>query len=197
MDTRGILESRVVWGALPLPLPQPQHLSRWWYLPDLPKVKKKAAKQRAAVPPSQAPAGQSSWDTVLQALVNIGLDESVLGKIREKISGPPPLEKKKERHLANLRDKRDKAQRVLDRLVEDADKKRVLYEEACAKVKSQREELDDIVRQVAAAQVQVNLPTPPPLSPVMMVTGIKERRVVLKALKMKPGGRLKPVWEWT
>ena len=74
---------------------------------------------------------------MLQALVNIGfLDESVLGKIREKIPVPPPVEKKKERHLADLRDKRDKAQRVLDCLVEDADKKRVLYEEACAKVNS-------------------------------------------------------------
>ena len=50
-------------------------------------------------------------DTVLQALVNVGLDESVLGKIREKIPGPPPVEKKKERHLADFRDKRDKAQR--------------------------------------------------------------------------------------
>ena len=91
----------------------------------------------------------------------IGLDESVLEKIREKIPAPPPVEKKKERHLADLRDKRDKAQRVLDRLVEDAEKKRVLHEEACAKVNSQREELDDIVRQVDAARVQVNLPTLP------------------------------------
>ena len=68
--------------------------------------------------------------------------------------------------MADLRDKRDKAQRVLDRLVEDADKKRVLlYEEACAKVNSQREELDDTVRQVDAARVQVNLPIPPPTLP--------------------------------
>ena len=102
---------------------------------------------------------------MLQALVNIGLDESVLGKIREKIPAPPPVEKKKERHLADLRDKRDKAQRVLDRLVEDAEKKRVLHEEACAKVNSQKEELDDIERQVNAARVQVNLPTPPPTLP--------------------------------
>ena len=57
--------------------------------PRLTKSQKKAAKQRTAVPPSQAPAGQSTWDTVLQALVNIGLDESVLGKIREKF--PPRL----------------------------------------------------------------------------------------------------------
>ena len=126
---------------------------------------KKAAKQRNAVPPSHVPAGQSSWDTVLQALVNIGLGESVLGKIREKIPAPHPVEKKKERHLADLRDKRDKAQRVLDRLVEDAEMKRVSCEEACAKVNSQREELVDIVRQVDAARVQVNLPTPPPTLP--------------------------------
>ena len=69
---------------------------------------KKAAEQRNAVPPSQVPAGQSKWDTVLQALFNIGLDESVLGKIIEKIPTPPPVEKEKERHLADLRDKRDK-----------------------------------------------------------------------------------------
>ena len=91
--------------------------------------------------------------------------ESVLGKIKKKIPAPPPVEKKKDRHLADLRDKRDKAQRVLDRLVEDAEKKRVSYEEACAKVNSQREELDGIVRQVDAAWVQVNLPTPPPTLP--------------------------------
>ena len=67
--------------------------------------------------------------------------------------------------MADLRDKRDKAQRVLDRLVEDAEKKRVLHEEACAKVNSQKEELDDLERQVNAARVQVNLPTPPPTLP--------------------------------
>ena len=38
---KGILESRVVWGALPLPLPPPQHQSRWWYHPDLLQLKKK------------------------------------------------------------------------------------------------------------------------------------------------------------
>ena len=130
--------------------------------PRLSKSQKRAAKQRAAVPPSHAPAGQSTWDAVLQALVNIGLDDSVLGKNREKIPVPPPVEKKKERHLADLHDKRDKAQRVLDRLVEDAEKKKVLYEEACTKVNSQREERDDLERQVDAARVQVNLPAPPP-----------------------------------
>ena len=133
--------------------------------PRLSKSQKRAAKQRSAVPPSPAPAGQNTWDAVLQALVNIGLDDSVLGKIREKIPVPPPVEKKKERHLADLRDKKDKAQRVLDRLVEDAEKKRVLYEEACAKVNSQRKERDDLERQVEAARVQVNLPTPPPTLP--------------------------------
>ena len=104
--------------------------------------------------------------------LNIGLDESVLGKIREKIPTPPPVEKK-EGHLADLRDKRDKAQRVLDRLLEDAEKKKVVCEEACAKVTSRKEELDDIERQVNAARVQVQLPTPPPTLPVMMVTGIR------------------------
>ena len=133
--------------------------------PRLSKSQKRAAKQRAAVPPSPAPAGQNTWDAVLKALVNIGLDDSVLGKIREKIPVFPPVEKKKERHLADLRDKRDKAQRVLDRLVEDAEKKKVLYEEACAKVNSQREERDDLERQAEAARVQVNLPTPPPTLP--------------------------------
>ena len=98
-------------------------------------------------------------------LFNIGLDESVLGKIREKIPTPPPVEKKKERHLADLRDKRDKAQRVLDRLLEDAEKKKVVYEEAFAKVFSQKVEMDDIERQVNDARVQVQLPTPPPTLP--------------------------------
>ena len=133
--------------------------------PRLTKSQKRAARQSAAVPPSPAPAGQNTWDAVLKALVNIGLDDSVLGKIREKIPVPPPVEKKKERHLADLRDKRDKAQRVLDRLVEDAEKKKVLYEEACTKVNSQRVERDDLERQVEAARVQVNLPTPPPTLP--------------------------------
>ena len=46
--------------------------------------------------------------------------------------------------MADLRDKRDKAQRVLDRLVEEAVKKKVVYEEACAKVNTQREEYEDL-----------------------------------------------------
>ena len=37
----------------------------------------------------------------------------------------------------------------------------MVYEEACAKVNSQREEFDDLERQVEAARVQVQLPTPP------------------------------------
>ena len=49
--------------------------------------------------------------------------------------------------------------------MEDAEKKRVLHEEACAKVNSQKEELDELERQVNAARVQVNLPTPPPTLP--------------------------------
>ena len=40
MGTRGISESRMVWGALRLLLPLLQHLSLWWYLPDFLKVKK-------------------------------------------------------------------------------------------------------------------------------------------------------------
>ena len=126
---------------------------------------KKAAKQRTCCSSVSSPSWAKHLDTVLQALVNIGLYESVLGKIREKIPAPPPFEKEKERHLADLRDKWDKAQRVLDRLVEDAEKKRVLHEEACAKVNSQKEELDDLERQVNAARVQVQLPTPPPTLP--------------------------------
>ena len=97
--------------------------------------------------------------------------------------------------MADLRDKRDKAQRVLDRLVEE---KRVLHEEACAKVNSQKEELGDIERQVSAARVQVNLPTPPPtLSSDDGDWDQGEEGVVLMALKMKPGGRLKRGWAWT
>ena len=46
----------------------------------------------------------------------------------------------------------------MDRLFEDAEKKKVMYDEACAKVTSQKEELD-------AARVQVQLPTPPPTLP--------------------------------
>ena len=42
--------------------------------------------------------------------------------------------------------------------MEDAEEKSVLHEEACAKVNSQKEELDDIERQVNAARVQVQLP---------------------------------------
>ena len=118
MDTRGILESRVAWGALPLPLPQPQHLSRWWYLPDLPKVKK-AAKQRAAVPPSDRILGTlCSRPLLILAWMRVFWERS-----GRKFLAHLPLRRKK-RHLADLRDKRDKAQRVLDRLVEDADKKR-------------------------------------------------------------------------
>ena len=63
----------------------------------VPKSQKKAVKQRNTAPPTQVSPGQSDRDIVLQALLNIGLDESVQGKIREKIPTPPPIEQKKER----------------------------------------------------------------------------------------------------
>ena len=48
--------------------------------PRLTKSHKKAAKQRSTAPPTPVPTGQSDWDTALQALLDIGLDEGVLGK---------------------------------------------------------------------------------------------------------------------
>ena len=50
--------------------------------------------------------------------------------IRDRLRTPLPLEKKKGRHWADLRHKRDKSKRALDRLVEDA--------VAAAKVNTQR-----------------------------------------------------------
>ena len=41
----------------------------------------------------------------------------------------------------------------------------MVYEEACAKVNTQKEEFDDLERQLEAAPVQVQLPTLPPSLP--------------------------------
>ena len=49
--------------------------------------------------------------------------------------------------------------------MQDAVKKKVVCEEACAEVDSQREEYDELERQVESARVQVQLPTPPPSLP--------------------------------
>ena len=67
--------------------------------------------------------------------------------------------------MADLRDKRDKAKRVLDRLLEDAVRKEKVYRESAAKVNTQREECDELERQVELARVQVQLPTPLPSLP--------------------------------
>ena len=80
MDTRGHFREQNGLGrpsppVAPAPAPVPVVVPAQTY-----QKSKKAAKQRNAVPPSHVPAGQSSWDTVLQALANIGLDESVLGR---------------------------------------------------------------------------------------------------------------------
>ena len=75
--------------------------------------------------------------------------------IRNRLPTPLPSEKKEERHLAGLRDKRDKAKRALDRLGEDAVRKEKVYREAAAKANTQREECDELERQ---ARVQVQLP---------------------------------------
>ena len=74
---------------------------------------------------------------MMQALLGVGLSEHVVGQIRAKFPAPAPVEKKKERSLADLGDKRDMLQRQLDKLVEDADRKRRLYEEAARKVSAQ------------------------------------------------------------
>ena len=67
--------------------------------------------------------------------------------------------------MADLRDKRDKAKRALDRLVEGAVRKEKVYREAAVKVNTQRGECDELERQVELARVQVQLPTPLPSLP--------------------------------
>ena len=164
MDTRGILERRMVWGALLLPLPPLQHLSRWWCRPDLPKVRKRRLNNVLLFLRLKSQLGKVVGTLCSRLLLVFSWMRVFWEGSGRKFLAHLLLRRKK-RHLADLRHKRDKAQRVLDRLVEDAEKKRMLYEEACAKVNSQREELDVFVRQVDAARVQVNLPTPPPTLP--------------------------------
>ena len=84
------------------------------------------------------------------------MGEDAVGMIREKIPTSAVVEKKNERHLADFRDKRNKSKRHLGQLVEDAERKKVLHEEA-AKVTAQKEEVDEIDRQIEVARAQVQL----------------------------------------
>ena len=62
--------------------------------------------------------------------------------------------------MADLRDKRDSLQRQLYELVEDAERKRQVYEGAVAKATAQKLEVDEVEKQVEIARARFQLPSP-------------------------------------
>ena len=62
--------------------------------------------------------------------------------------------------MADLRDKRDKLLKQLDKLVEDFERERVIHEEAAAKATALKLEVDEVQKQCETARAQVYLPSP-------------------------------------
>ena len=102
---------------------------------------------RIGAPPVPTASGARDLEGLLQALIGIGMGEKYGQDDSGSTPDPSPFQKEEERHLADLRDKRDKAKRAVDHLLEDALRKEEVYREAAAKVNTQREECDELERQ--------------------------------------------------
>ena len=101
-------------------------------------------------------------DMVLPVLEALGLPGELLEEVRRRIPVPKPPEKKKERALADLRDKLEKEKKHLERLASHAEKKRQEAEEAMHKHAVKQHEVDALELEVEQARVTAMVPTPVP-----------------------------------
>ena len=94
------------------------------------EAQRRAWRQQQRDTPAPAPvapaANQLEWNAMPQALTALGLNDDVVGQVRAKIPPPFLVEKNKERKLTDLRDQGDKLLKQLDRIVEDAERKRLI-----------------------------------------------------------------------
>ena len=110
--------------------------------PRVTKAQRRAWRQQQRDTPAHDDPAANQLDStaLLHALVALRPSEDVVGQVRDKIPPPVLVEKKKERKLADLRDERNKLLKQLDKIVEDAKRKRLIYEEVAAEATALKHE---------------------------------------------------------
>ena len=101
---------------------------------------------------------QVNRDMVLPVLEALGLPCELLEEIKKRLPPVKLLEKKKERALADLRDKLDKEKKHLERLASHAEKKRQEAEEAMQKHAVKQHEVDALELEVEQARIKAVVP---------------------------------------
>ena len=101
-------------------------------------------------------------DMVLPVLEALGLPSELLDEVKKRLRPVKPPVKKKERALADLRDKLDKEKKHLERLASHAEKKRQEAEEAMQKQAVKQHEVDAFELEVEQARIKAMVPTPVP-----------------------------------
>ena len=98
-------------------------------------------------------------DMVIPVLEALGLPSELLEEVKKRLPLVKPPEKKKERALADLRDKLDKEKKHLERLASHAEKKRQEAEEAMQKHAIKQHEVDALELEVEQARIKAMVPT--------------------------------------
>ena len=105
---------------------------------------------------------QVNQDMVLPVLEALGLPSELLEEVKRRLPPVKQTEKKKERALADLRDKLDKEKKHLERSASHAEKKRQEAEEAMQKHAVKQHEVDAFELEVEQARIKAMVPTPVP-----------------------------------
>ena len=105
---------------------------------------------------------QVNQDMVIQCCSLLGLPNELLEEIKKRLPPDKLPEKKKERALADLRDKLDKEKKHLERLANHAEKKKQEAEEAMQKHAVKQHEVDPLELEVEQARIKTVVPTPVP-----------------------------------
>ena len=105
---------------------------------------------------------QVNQDVLIPVLQSLGLPNELLEEIKKRLPPVKLPEKKKERALADLRDKLDKEKKHLERLANHAEKKKQEAEEAMQKLAVKQHEVAALELEVEEARIKAVVPTPVP-----------------------------------
>ena len=105
---------------------------------------------------------QVNQDMLIPVLQSLGLPNELLEEIKKRLPLVKLPEKKKERALADLRDKLDKEKKHLEKLANHAEKKKQEAEEAIQKLAVKQHEVAALELEVEEARIKVVVPTPVP-----------------------------------
>ena len=106
---------------------------------------------------------QVNQDMVLPVLEALGLSSELLEEVKRRLPPVKQPEKRKERALADLRDKLDKEKKHVEKLASHAEKKRQEAEEAMQKHAVTQHEVDALELEVEQARIKpCMIPTPVP-----------------------------------